>query len=657
MYDLLVSVEWDADQQYLDNLWIGLKNMSNYLFDISDGQIYLNKALVYDNSENWSESDIKVHTSNMEWPHVRDAWNMRDPWYWFWNSYIHMPRVFFGNQDANRNHTCWYDNWYEQLTNSDEFRTKCHEFGHYGLGFYDEYVFASGIRCDPSLNYGFMDNQYSQPYGSEMSSAYRYVEEACQNTSQYDKYHASCWDYLEREWEKYYSDVYCPIIRPSEGNVTPGFDYFCGPNDGYYYDNCNYDVGQLLLGGIDNNETGGTTVLATCYDFWGNRLPKADIWLTNAIDVNIYQGQTADAYSDDGYKGKIRVLGYHSGWAVSSTLFARVVIGDKGSTIWLYGEATLNGSGLSKYGNLYRVSADADSVDIFLKAVQGDYPLIHAISLSTGTPEYILYTSQPFSENPSLELHPDDNPVQTYTFQPTPTGYSVSIPDDMRNLGMFTLLALDDSSSTFFVNTSYSFTDSIDTSTIAQVVGPGGECDLYLDSLNSGLEKVSVLSSPYPPLRTGLDPLSEQAGEIFSLSSYPSGTLLGSNSLIIHYADSDLRSQPEATLEIFKWNESLLAWELLCGGFIDTVRNFVGTSIDSLGVYAAFTTGYLRGDANGDGLINVVDVVYLINYLFISGPAPNPLEAGDCNCDGNVDVSDVVYLINYLFIGGPSPKC
>jgi hypothetical protein len=67
-------------------------------------------------------------------------------------------------------------------------------------------------------------------------------------------------------------------------------------------------------------------------------------------------------------------------------------------------------------------------------------------------------------------------------------------------------------------------------------------------------------------------------------------------------------------------------------------------------------TGF-RGDANGDGVINVSDVVYLINYLFISGPAPVPLEAGDVNCDGMINVSDVVYLINYLFISGPPPGC
>jgi len=67
--------------------------------------------------------------------------------------------------------------------------------------------------------------------------------------------------------------------------------------------------------------------------------------------------------------------------------------------------------------------------------------------------------------------------------------------------------------------------------------------------------------------------------------------------------------------------------------------------------------GVIRGDANGDKVINASDVVYLINYLFISGPAPVPLAAGDCNCDGNVNASDVVYLINYLFISGPPPGC
>jgi hypothetical protein len=66
---------------------------------------------------------------------------------------------------------------------------------------------------------------------------------------------------------------------------------------------------------------------------------------------------------------------------------------------------------------------------------------------------------------------------------------------------------------------------------------------------------------------------------------------------------------------------------------------------------------YIPRDANGDFVIDIGDVVYLINDLFKKGPAPNPLPAGDANCDCVVDASDVVYLLNYLFVDGPPPCC
>ncbi len=66
---------------------------------------------------------------------------------------------------------------------------------------------------------------------------------------------------------------------------------------------------------------------------------------------------------------------------------------------------------------------------------------------------------------------------------------------------------------------------------------------------------------------------------------------------------------------------------------------------------------FIYGDANGDSLIDVSDVIFLINYLFLSGTAPYPLDAGDCDCSGVVDIADVVYLMNYLFIEGPVPDC
>ncbi len=66
-------------------------------------------------------------------------------------------------------------------------------------------------------------------------------------------------------------------------------------------------------------------------------------------------------------------------------------------------------------------------------------------------------------------------------------------------------------------------------------------------------------------------------------------------------------------------------------------------------------SSYVCGDANGDGTVNVGDAVFLINYVFKGGPAPDPECLGDANGDGGVNVGDAVYLISYVFKGGPAP--
>jgi len=77
--------------------------------------------------------------------------------------------------------------------------------------------------------------------------------------------------------------------------------------------------------------------------------------------------------------------------------------------------------------------------------------------------------------------------------------------------------------------------------------------------------------------------------------------------------------------------------------FADTVMTLFGTE------------GYVCGDCDASGAVDIDDVVYLINYIFVGGPAPDPYEAGDANCSGTVDIDDVVYIIAYIFSGGPTP--
>lgn len=66
---------------------------------------------------------------------------------------------------------------------------------------------------------------------------------------------------------------------------------------------------------------------------------------------------------------------------------------------------------------------------------------------------------------------------------------------------------------------------------------------------------------------------------------------------------------------------------------------------------------FLRGDSNGDGIIDIGDCPFTISYLYRGGPPPAPLDAGDANCDGLVNLGDVVYTINYIFKEGPTPDC
>ncbi len=61
------------------------------------------------------------------------------------------------------------------------------------------------------------------------------------------------------------------------------------------------------------------------------------------------------------------------------------------------------------------------------------------------------------------------------------------------------------------------------------------------------------------------------------------------------------------------------------------------------------------GDVTADGIIDLGDVIFLINYLYRQGAPPPYPGVADVNDDGAVDLGDVVYLINYLFKGGLPP--
>ena len=66
---------------------------------------------------------------------------------------------------------------------------------------------------------------------------------------------------------------------------------------------------------------------------------------------------------------------------------------------------------------------------------------------------------------------------------------------------------------------------------------------------------------------------------------------------------------------------------------------------------------YVCGDVYEDGIINVLDIGYLINYLYKGGPPPDPLIAGNVDGLDDINILDIVYLISFKYLGGPPPDC
>jgi len=69
-----------------------------------------------------------------------------------------------------------------------------------------------------------------------------------------------------------------------------------------------------------------------------------------------------------------------------------------------------------------------------------------------------------------------------------------------------------------------------------------------------------------------------------------------------------------------------------------------------------FISGFLAGDVNNDGRVNIGDPIYVIDYLFRGGNTPLSMVLGDANGDCRLDIGDAIYLINYIFRGGPMPR-
>ena len=77
--------------------------------------------------------------------------------------------------------------------------------------------------------------------------------------------------------------------------------------------------------------------------------------------------------------------------------------------------------------------------------------------------------------------------------------------------------------------------------------------------------------------------------------------------------------------------------------------------VDAFVTKLSWTSEYDCGDVNTDEQVDLLDAVFMINYIFVGGPAPQSLSLAEVDCSGSINIADVVLLINYIFRAGPAP--
>ena len=71
---------------------------------------------------------------------------------------------------------------------------------------------------------------------------------------------------------------------------------------------------------------------------------------------------------------------------------------------------------------------------------------------------------------------------------------------------------------------------------------------------------------------------------------------------------------------------------------------------------------FIRGDADANGVIEITDGIFVLNFLFQGGVAPLCDDAPDADDNGAIEITDPIYTFDFLFLGGlpppaPSPSC
>ncbi len=220
LFNIVVSVEWNADEAYLATIENAFRQASDFLYDVTDGQMAFGQVTIYDNTGYWADADFQISVKNT----VR-------------------PYAFVGGITSGKNHAIRVGRFWDGSSSNHRdwdqpsgYRTLIHNFGHYALHLYDEYfktivddngnfvreVLAActsiSVMENPNNDAANASIMYYQYTTSELADSDRWNED-CQNTEQHRLNGESDWETILRYYKRPDWTLNTPTSR---GSVMAG---------------------------------------------------------------------------------------------------------------------------------------------------------------------------------------------------------------------------------------------------------------------------------------------------------------------------------------------------------------------------------------------------------------------------------------------------
>jgi hypothetical protein len=561
LYNLVVSIEWDATITYTRQVSQGLRLASDYLYDVSDGQFAFGHVTIYDDDRHWPDADVQLLARS----------NVR-------------PYAFVGGITAGDK--AWtirvgrgWDRWADSekpWNDRDGFRTLVHEFGHYALYLYDEYFEytfdgqgnLTGVRPSSctgpenrdegtdATNASIMDWQYTTSELDMRDVPGLWNDDWCMRTAQWQLNNE------ESDWEtvtRYYTDTTSParwlFVTPADrGAVVPGPD------------SCPCQALPFPTVVVSNTGTDASSRHVTVLGPDCTRYPGALVALDPAGGSAIDQGFTDEA-------GEIIILGAAEGDEVRAMSLDGAFSGSI-----LVTESAVYTLSLGWAGG---VRAAGQSVNPYISLVPSSdgrtlYPSVQGVE-----PGGVLYAliAQPGSAAPQRTQLTYSAAAGAYTG-------TASFSEVSLGTGGLYVRGLGPQGQQVAVDSDFSLLE-MDVDQVSDLYSADGNLQLHLDegSLSDG--EVYAVLMPSGAVPQPLPPGRRVVGNAYAVRfSGARATLERPGVLKLFYHPGLLAGGTDLhTLSIYRWAAGTLTWEPL-GGELDEGQRSVAVAFDCIGIYA-----------------------------------------------------------------------